>query len=168
MPQNIEIKARIGRVADLEPRVAALADSGPIAISQDDTFFPCPNGRLKLRVFECGSGELIFYLRPDHAGPKTSSYSIVKLSDPLAVRNMLTQAYGQLGRVLKRRTLYLIGRTRVHLDRVEHLGDFLELEVVLADDEDVGIGEAEAESLMRQLGIAPDQTIANAYLDLLR
>jgi predicted adenylyl cyclase CyaB len=167
MPQNIEIKARIASVADLEPRVAALADSGPIPISQDDTFFQCPHGRLKLRVFECGSGELIFYQRANEAGPKTSTYSIVKLNDPLAVGNLLTQAYGQLGRVLKQRTLYLVGRTRVHLDRVEQLDDFLELEVVLRADESHEQGIAEAQSLLDQLGILPSQLVEGAYLDLL-
>lgn len=167
MPQNVEIKARIADVAALEPQVAALADSGPIPIAQDDTFFQCPHGRLKLRVFECGSGELIFYQRPDQAGPKTSNYSIVKLDAPLAVRDLLTQAYGQFGRVLKQRTLYWIGRTRVHLDRVEQLGDFLELEVVLRADESHEQGIAEAHSLLNKLGILPSQMVEGAYLDLL-
>jgi adenylate cyclase class IV len=59
MARNIEIKARIASVAALEPAVAALADAGPTPIAQDDTFFHCAHGRLKLRVFADGSGELI-------------------------------------------------------------------------------------------------------------
>ena len=67
----------------------------------------------------------------------------------------------------KRRTLYIVGRTRVHLDRVEELGDFLELEVVLADGDAPEPGIAEARELMAALGISPSQLIEGAYVDLL-
>ena len=69
--------------------------------------------------------------------------------------------------VRKRRILLLAGRTRIHLDRVENLGDFLELEVVLRDDEPVADGEAEALLLMTRLGVDPQDLIAAAYVDLL-
>jgi adenylate cyclase class IV len=72
MARNIEIKARIENVESLAPKAAALADKGPIEIIQDDTFFICKNGRLKLRTFSSTEGELIFYRRPDQAGPKES------------------------------------------------------------------------------------------------
>ena len=70
-------------------------------------------------------------------------------------------------RVVKHRTLLLAGRTRIHLDRVQDLGEFLELEVVLRDGEEAGDGVAEARMLMQRLGIRPDQLIECAYLDLL-
>jgi len=76
-------------------------------------------------------------------------------------------AYGQYGRVRKHRTLFLSGRTRIHLDRVERLGCFLELEVVLSDGEPVKDGEAIARDLMEKLDILPDQLIDGAYIDLL-
>jgi adenylate cyclase class IV len=63
--------------------------------------------------------------------------------------------------------LFLVGRTRIHLDRVEGLGDFLELEVVLEEGEQVQIGEAIARDLMQKLQILPDQLIEGAYIDLL-
>ena len=84
-----------------------------------------------------------------------------------ALRRALTLALGAIGRVRKQRTLYLVGRTRVHLDRVEGLGEFLELEVVLRDDETAEVGEAEAHALMGELGIVPAQLVEGAYLDLL-
>ena len=46
--RNVEIKARIASVEAMAPRVAALADRGPVEIEQDDTFFVCERGRLKL------------------------------------------------------------------------------------------------------------------------
>jgi adenylate cyclase class IV len=148
--------------------VAALADSGPTLIRQDDTFFACGNGRLKLREFADGSGELIFYRRADRTGPKESFYLRSAASQPEALRECLGQAYGEVGRVLKQRTLYLVGRTRVHLDRVAGLGDFVELEVVLAHDEAVEAGVSEAGELLRRLGIAPEMLLESAYVDLLK
>jgi len=74
MPQNIEIKARMADIEALTATVTAIADQGPIEIIQDDTFFKCDAGRLKLRTFAIGDGELIFYRRNDQTGPKESFY----------------------------------------------------------------------------------------------
>jgi predicted adenylyl cyclase CyaB len=167
MARNVEIKARLQSIDAIEPAVAALADRGPIPISQDDTFFACGQGRLKLRVLAEREGQLIFYRRPDQAGPKESSFVIAPATSPDALREALSLAYGQAGRVRKRRTLYLVGRTRVHLDRVEGLGEFLELEVVLAEGEDAKAGVEEAHALMAAFGITPSQLIDGAYVDLL-
>jgi predicted adenylyl cyclase CyaB len=167
MARNVEIKAWIDSVDALMPRAAALADHGPTEIVQDDTFFACPNGRLKLRAFSATDGQLIYYQRPDQAGPKQSFFLISPTSAPDTLRESLTLAYGQVGRVRKRRTLYLAGRTRIHLDRVDGLGDFLELEVVMADGEPAEAGVAVAHDLLGKLGIAPSQLIDRAYVDLL-
>jgi predicted adenylyl cyclase CyaB len=167
MARNVEIKARIESVEALTPRAAALADQGPTEIVQDDTFFACPKGRLKLRAFSATSGQLIFYQRPDQAGPKESFFLISPTSAPDTLREALTLAYGQAGRVRKHRTLFLAGRTRIHLDRVEDLGDFLELEVVMADGEPVEAGVAVAHDLLAKLGVSPTQLIERAYVDLL-
>ena len=166
MARNIEIKARIDSVEALRRRVAPLADSGPSEIEQDDTFFVCPAGRLKLRMFADGSGELIFYRRADRQGPRESFYVRTPTAAPDSLRETLSLAYGQAGRVRKHRTLYLIGRTRVHLDAVERLGDFLELEVVLREGEAAEAGVQEAHELMQRLGVQPVQLIDRAYVDL--
>lgn len=168
MPRNVEIKARISSVEALIPRAAAIADSGTVAIAQDDTFFHCDAGRLKLRAFADGTGELIFYQRADDAGPKTSEYFLAQTADAATLRDVLTRAYGTTGRVVKQRTLYLTGPTRIHLDRVEGLGDFLELEVVLAEDESEVQGIATARAVMRSLGVDASQLVQGAYHDLLR
>ncbi len=167
MARNIEIKARIPGSVDLERTAAALADEGPIEITQDDTFFACPAGRLKLRAFSGTRGELIFYRRSDERGPKESYYVRSATAEPDTLREVLALAFGEAGRVRKRRTLYLVGRTRIHLDRVEGLGDFLELEVVLREGEPPEAGVREAEALMSRLGVEPTQLIDRAYVDLL-
>jgi predicted adenylyl cyclase CyaB len=168
MPRNVEIKARVDDLQALHERAAALAGHEPTEIRQDDTFFRCPAGRLKLREFADGTGELIFYQRTDQAGPKQSFYVRSPVADPRSLRECLEQAYGIVGRVRKTRWLYLAGRTRIHLDRVEGLGDFIELEVVLNDDEPLAAGEQEARSLMEKLGIEEAQLVEAAYVDLLR
>jgi predicted adenylyl cyclase CyaB len=167
MARNIEIKAHIENVTSLGAKVAELASEGPLEIAQDDTFFACDNGRLKLRAFSTDAGELIFYRRVNQAGPKESFYLRSLTTSPETLRESLTLAYGQIGRIRKYRTLYLVGRTRVHLDRVEGLGHFLELEVMLVDDEPAEQAIREASELMDQLGIQPEQLIEGAYIDLL-
>ena len=168
MARNVEIKAHVSSIEALLPRVHALAGHGPELIAQDDTFFACAVGRLKLRVFADGRGELIAYERLDAAGPKTSDYRISPVTDPDALRTTLARALGVTGRVVKQRTLFLVGRTRVHLDRVEGLGDFLELEVVLRDGERTELGEAEAQALLASLQVDASQLVVGAYVDLLR
>jgi predicted adenylyl cyclase CyaB len=167
MARNVEIKARADNLEALAVRASAIADGDPVEIAQDDTFFACANGRLKLRSFSDSAGELIFYRRPEDSGPKQSFYLIAPTSTPDRLRETLTLAYGQLGRVRKRRTLFLVDRTRIHLDRVEGLGDFVELEVVLRDDEPAERGIDEARALMARLGIEASALVEGAYLDLL-
>jgi predicted adenylyl cyclase CyaB len=151
----------------VDERASTLADSGPVTFTQDDTFFSCNSGRLKLRTFGDGKGELIFYRRPDQAGPKESFYHISPVTDSAAIRETLTLAYGQTGRVRKTRILFLAGRTRIQLDRVEGLGEFLELEVMLDEGENHEAGKAVALELMEKLGIQSHQLIEDAYVDML-
>jgi len=167
MARNIEIKAHVESIEALAPRAAAIADEGPIEIIQDDTFFRCDSGRLKLRVFSRQEGELIFYRRANQRGPKESFYLRSPTSAPDTLRESLSQAYGQVGRVQKHRTLFLVGRTRVHLDNVKGLGHFLELEVVLNEGELAEAGIREAQNLMARLGIESSQLVEGAYVDLL-
>ncbi len=167
MSRNVEIKAHVTDMASLIERAKSISTDGPFEISQEDTFFECSTGRLKLRKFDDTRGELIFYQRPDKGGPKESFYLRSETSDPDTLRQSLEITYGMTGKVNKKRLLYLIGRTRVHLDKVEGLGEFMELEVVLAENDSTESGAAEAEKLMDQLGIASTALIEGSYFDLL-
>jgi len=167
MPANVELKARITSAEALLPRAIALADDPPQRIHQDDTFFDVALGRLKLRVFGDGSGELIHYLRPDDDGPKRSDYVIAPVFEPESLREALARACGELGRVRKQRTMLLVGQTRIHLDQVEGLGDFLELEVVLDQGQSEDEGRRIALALMAELGVEREALVGRAYLDLL-
>jgi len=164
--RNVEIKARVSDLPAIEARARAIATEGPVDLVQDDTFFACPKGRLKLRQFADGRGELIHYERADDAGPKTSAYVISPTPSPDTLREALVRAYGTAGRVRKKRRLYIAERTRIHLDEVERLGSFVELEVVLSEGESEASGDAVARDLMARLGIDDSQLVSTAYVDL--
>ena len=166
MPRNIEIKARIDSVDALLPRARAVAGAEPQRIDQDDRFFNVPHGRLKLRRLADGSAELIQYHRPDQSEARASDYVRVPVPDADALALALERALGAAGRVRKRRWLLLAGQTRIHLDQVQGLGDFMELEVVLRDGQSDAEGQAIAEQLMRELGLSDAPRLSGAYVDL--
>ncbi|MEN8007424.1 MAG: class IV adenylate cyclase [Candidatus Krumholzibacteriota bacterium] len=167
MPANIEIKARVADPESLLAKAEKLTDTEPETILQTDTFFNVETGRLKIREFADGTGELISYHRPDAEGPKTSSYSLAPTPDAGALRDTLAAALPVRGVVRKTRLLLLAGRTRIHLDEVEGLGSFMELEVVLKDGDDPREGETEAADLMEKLGVTPADLVRGAYIDML-
>jgi predicted adenylyl cyclase CyaB len=166
LPSNIEIKARARNFEDLKSRAEKLSDTPVQVIPQEDTFFKTPQGRLKLRVLP-DHAELIYYTRPDQDGPKRSDYHITRSHDPENLKRVLELAYGIRGVVKKTRYLYLVGPTRIHVDDVEGLGQFMELEVVMQDGQSDAEGQKIAEGLMASLGVERGDLIDGAYMDLL-
>jgi predicted adenylyl cyclase CyaB len=71
------------------------------------------------------------------------------------------------GEARKRRWLYLAGQARIHLDEVEGLGTFLEVEVELQPGQSPAEGERIARELRRGLDVRDDDLVRGAYLDLL-
>jgi predicted adenylyl cyclase CyaB len=167
MPANIEIKARTGDFEALRLRAEQLSDTPCQVIPQEDIFFNCPNGRIKLRLLGAELGQLVYYRRPDVSGPKHSEYMIFETKNPASLKSILSEAYGVRGVVSKIRYLYLVGQTRIHLDDVQGLGKFMELEVVLRPEQTDDEGQAIAEDLMHKLGIQPVDLIDGAYMDMM-
>ena len=167
MPSNIEIKARVADFARKCALAESLSGGPPQIIAQRDTFFPCAQGRLKLRQQSDREGYLIAYSRPDTTDTKQSDYLICPTSTPGLLTETLSSALGTGVVVVKQRRLYLVGQTRIHLDEVEGLGAFLELEVVLAPGQPAAEGHAIAADLTRSLEIAETDLISCAYTDLL-
>jgi predicted adenylyl cyclase CyaB len=167
LPSNIEIKARVRDFAELKSRAEALSDTPVEVILQKDVFFHTPLGRLKLRFLPGERGQLIYYTRPDREGPKRSDYHISHTADPENLKRVLELAYGVRGTVHKTRYLYRVGQTRIHLDDVAGLGQFMELEVVLRDGQGDEEGQAIAEHLMVSLGVEKSDLVEGAYMDLL-
>jgi predicted adenylyl cyclase CyaB len=167
MPANVEIKARVENIDALRARARSLAGSEPEVLNQVDTFFTVPGGRFKLRRLSDSSGELIFYRRPDQPGPKRSSYFIYPTADPGTLALVLARALDVRGVVEKRREVYQVGQTRIHIDEVRDLGQFLELEVVLEEGQSTAEGERIANDLLQKLEVPGSALVSGAYIDLL-
>jgi predicted adenylyl cyclase CyaB len=164
---NVEIKARATDFEAQRRKAAAMTDVAPEVLDQEDTFFRSRRGRLKLRLFGPDRGELIYYERPDASGPAESRYMILPTREPAVLRDALGKALGISGVVRKRREVYLVAGTRVHLDRVEDLGEFVELEAVLAPGESREAGLVRVRELGDALGISKEDLVECAYVDLL-
>jgi predicted adenylyl cyclase CyaB len=167
MPTNIEVKARARDFSTLRARAERLSNTPVQLIAQVDTFFFTEKGRLKLRELGSEAAQLIYYERQDQEGPKRSDYYIFETHDPQHLKSVLGHALGVRGIVKKLRHLYLIGQTRLHLDEVEGLGPFMELEVVLRPDQSEAQGQAIAKRLLSELGIMEADLLEAAYMDLL-
>lgn len=168
MPTNIEFKARLHEFAAASDTASDLAGSLPEIIVQEDVFFLCSKGRLKLRILGERQGELIHYLRDDVSKPKPSFYTVVPTSAPHELRLLLAGALGETIVVRKTRALYLVGSTRIHLDEVEGLGAFMEVEVVLEEGQTAEQGKEIAADILQHFGIRESDLIATAYADLLK
>lgn len=167
MPANIEIKARVADFDRLRGRAEALSDGPVEVIPQADTFFRIEKGRLKLRELGPARAQLVYYERPNQDGPKRSDYHIYETRDFEDLKLTLTLALGVRGVVRKTRYLYLVGQTRVHLDDVERLGHFMELEVVMHPGQSDAEGQAIARDLMAKLGVEEEDLLEGAYMDLI-
>jgi len=166
MPSNIEIKARIRDYQTLQNQLNHIAEFRE-TLYQKDSFYVIPAGRLKLREFTNYSSELIYYRRRNESGPKLSDYQRIVLSDSDYFREVLGLLYPIKGSISKVRKLFKYKNTRIHLDQVDGLGDFLEIEVVLQPDMDPDTGKREASQLKRLLGIRNRDLVRGSYFDLL-
>ena len=167
MPTNIEIKARARDFGGIKSRAERLSQTPVEVIRQEDTFFNASHGRLKLRVLAPDHAQMVWYIRPDQEGPKRSDYEIFETDSPEKLKSVLAKAYGVRGMVKKTRYLYLVGQTRVHLDDVQGLGHFMELEVVMREGQSDQEGRAIAEDLMQKLGVLESDLLEGAYMDML-
>src|SRR4051812_20482605 len=165
--RNVELKARDPDPERSLARCRALGAEDRGELRQRDTYFAAARARLKLREQEPGGAELIAYERPDAARVRESRYRIVPVTDPAALREALDAALGTVVVVDKRRRLFLWEGVRIHLDRVDGLGDFVELEGVAADGSDLAREGELVERLRAVLDIAPEAIEATGYADLL-
>ncbi|CAH3035010.1 unnamed protein product [Porites lobata] len=167
MPSNVEIKAKVKDFETFKKKAKELSGSEGEVIEQKDIFFNVPQGRLKLRFLQNKPSQLIYYERDDKSGPKMSDYFITTTNEPEDLANVLLQALGEKGVVKKKRLLHLVGQTRIHCDEVEGLGHFMELEVVMKENQSALEGEEIAKDLMFKLGVEDKDLIKGAYIDLL-
>jgi predicted adenylyl cyclase CyaB len=162
--RNLEYKARIDDPKPYQAKARELGADLWGDLRQTDTYYAVPNGRLKLRETAGLQGELIFYQREENGAGRASDYEVARTTEPDVLRDLLGAALGVLAVVKKRRTLLVLDGTRIHLDNVEGLGSFLELEVPVHEDDTPA--RDTINWLLGELGLTWDQCIRASYLDL--
>jgi adenylate cyclase, class 2 len=164
--RNIELKCRCDDLEAVRRKAEQLGARDMGLLHQRDTFFQAPRARLKLRELGEGKAELISYRRPDTVEARGSDYVICAVAHPVELAAVLEHALGTGGTVKKQRHLFLHGHTRIHLDEVEGLGSFIELETVLSGQTDQ---EAlrELEQIVVALGLDGMERVPVPYLELL-
>lgn len=165
--QTVEIKARCPDMARARRLIQGWGAKLLGRETQIDVFYRVPNGRLKLRT---SSAErlLIGYQRPDTAGPKHCVVDLYPVEHPEMLDAVLTARLGVRIVVRKDRERWLLGNVKFHLDRVEKLGEFIEIEILGKRGVDsVESLRTACESYVKKLGIRQDHLIDCAYADLL-
>jgi predicted adenylyl cyclase CyaB len=165
---NIEIKVPLPERPAVERRLEELGAQRQWARRQRDTFFEVVSGWLKLREAEGAGPELIAYQRSTaETGPRPSEYEIAALPDAELWKRLLGRVLPQEVVVAKERTLWLYRHTRIHLDRVDDLGDYLELETV-AREIDLAEAREESDHVIEALHLDRSTFLARPYRDLLQ
>ena len=164
---NVEIKANCGDVSFIRNYLLSNHAEFKGVDVQTDTYFNVPNGRLKLREGNI-ENNLIFYERTDQPGPKNSHFHLVKVEDAAGLKEVLTKAIGIKVIVQKRREIYYIKNVKFHLDEVQGLGSFVEIEAgnILADLEPAQLKD-QCEFYIKEFGIREEDMVEVSYSDLL-
>jgi predicted adenylyl cyclase CyaB len=165
--QNLEAKFKLDDLNRARKQAEALGYQFKATLLQRDTFFRVAQGKLKLREEESGA-RLIFYGRVDSRHLKISNYEMVPIPEPEKTREIMTQALGTIATVRKTRVLMMRDNVRLHLDRVDNLGDFGEIEAVLSEHDNAERSRPAVDELSSALGIESDNLIAESYFEMLR
>jgi predicted adenylyl cyclase CyaB len=170
--RNLEAKFRLDDLETARAAALALGYTVRASFTQRDSFFAAARGKLKLRE-QPPEAWLIHYERDREDGLMLSRYEIVPVADPARTREMLSRALGVLAEVRKHRTLLMRQNVRLHLDRVDTLGGFGEIEAVLSEGNEGDAGEGPAcaraavDKLLGALGIGARELIEVSYFELL-
>ena len=163
---NVEIKARCN---DPEAVRGALRNRSARFAGVDhqvDTYFNVRRGRLKLRQGDI-ENSLIAYRRPDQAGPKTSEVALAQVANGDELRAVLERSLGVLVAVDKQREIYYVDNVKFHIDQVQGLGSFVEIEACGEQDAEREALLSQCREYMKLLGIREEDLVERSYSDLL-
>lgn len=160
---NIELKARCEDLGRLRERCESLGAEGQEPERQVDTYFSVSHGYFKLRESLGAGAELIYYARDDVAGARESHYDLYQADDPEGLKVMLTRALGVSVVVAKRRETFVIGNILIHLDKVQGLGSFVELQGTVDEPGELPLVADEVQDVQQALGIDPQSLVKESY-----
>lgn len=164
---NIEIKARTNRAGAIRQYLQQNGAELRGTDRQTDTYFKVANGRLKLREGNI-ENNLIHYRRIETDGIKQSDVELCKTPDPSALKSILGKAMGVLAVVIKQREIYYISNVKFHLDTLEGLGEFVEIEASNQFD-DIPREELKEQCAfyMKEFGVGQEDLINKSYSDMI-
>ena len=165
MPLNLELKASVPSIQSARESAVRCGARFQGTLHQVDTYFNVARGRLKLREIGEQGAELIYYERAETASERWSNYSRVAVPDPTVLKQQLAAALGILVVVRKKRELFFLERIRIHLDEVEGLGSFLEIEIPVVDAQEAS---RKMQHVREWLGVEERSIFTASYSDLIR
>ena len=163
MPKNLELKINVNSHQIFRKKLIAIGADNLGILNQKDVYYKVPEGLLKLRI-ENGIESLIFYRRDENTKNRWSNYNILKIENGDGEK-FLRKIFAIETIVEKSRELFFFDNTRIHLDKVKSLGNYLELETLVLQS------KAEAkrrfEKIRNHLGLDISKQIKKSYRDLL-
>lgn len=166
MRRNIEVKFQTESLEEGERLADGIGASFQAELTQIDTYYETSSGRLKLRQFPGNPSQLIYYERPDSESSRPSLYDVAEILDTENFLKIAANIFRPEVVVRKTRRVYLFGNTRIHFDRVEDLGNFIELETVREEAIPEKEAREEHEYVLDSLGLSEKIPVPRSYREL--
>ena len=170
MEANIfEIKCRINDPAKKHKQLLGLGASFKGVDHQIDTYFKVDIGRLKLREGNI-ENTLIRYHRTEVESIKQSQviFQALPAETVFGIKSVLKDSNGIWKVVDKQRGIYFIDNIKFHIDQVEGLGDFMEIEAIDTDgSRNSSELEKQCSSYVQLLQLDSSRFIGKSYSDLI-
>ena len=163
--QSIEWKAEIRDPSIVRALVKRMGGVHASTVLHCDTYYRVIDGTLLKREIEGEASEFIHYLRPAGVRPRHTRFTLY--SEEQAAERFGAKPIPVWVIVEKRREVWVLDGVRVHLDEVEDLGRFVELEVLVTPDQSVSACEAKIARLRTALGPFVGEPVSKGYAELL-
>ena len=167
MMKNLEVKVELRDLNEISHNIKLMGLKKVANLYQTDTYYLVGKKRLKLRNVN-DELQLIYYSRPNVGGSKMSHYYIFRFraNSKEIIEKILGLFFSIKTVVIKKRMLYVYKHTRIHLDEVENLGKFLELETVFDRESPQNNFYKEHDFIVNTLGLSKYKKIGLSYSDL--
>lgn len=181
-PIEIEVKIPVSNFDRLYLQLPQMGFEYRKSYEQEDSYSNSVNYDLKKRdkalrirrTVDLETGKM--WAQLNCKGPKLDKVSMSRkeLEIPIDNPGAMEEILGELDffpvhcRVKKKRYDFSCGKITASLDRVEGLGDFLELEILELGEEKRAAGLREIERVIRELGYSMEDTVRISYLSMLQ
>ncbi len=163
MALNLELKTRVDNHKAIKHILKSIGATFERILDQKDIYYKVESGLLKLRI-ENGNYSLIKYNREEEKSDRWSNYYVVKM-EGAETEPLLSSLFPIETEVLKKRELYLYKDTRIHIDTVEKLGNFIELETVVHGEREYA--KELFDEVVKLLNLELSDQIRSSYRDLI-